>query len=263
MYRYFTNDDLAAAWRMIKLWLPAGAVKKIKFVSKTTVDEYVHPDQKFVAWGGNDSWLYEFVDEVVEKPKLNGYANSSSSISSEEEIQPVEAKTTAAVTVEPEAKVTFSVDKPMQDYEVSPDYELVFLKGPKGLTASVSISNNTQAPMAFKIKTTSPERYRVRPSLGIIAGGTNVKIEIFYQPVSPDSEDFSDVLKDKFLINLLKDSNDATYKNDIREKKPTYQHRLKASVKKSLLKASPERRESTVPTYDKDKDIYLKEVRLT
>ena len=117
--------------------------------------------------------------------------------------------------------------------------------------------------MAFKIKTTSPERYRVRPSLGIIAGGTNVKIEIFYQPVSPDSEDFSDVLKDKFLINLLKDSNDATYKNDIREKKPTYQHRLKASVKKSLLKASPERRESTVPTYDKDKDIYLKEVRLT
>lgn len=87
----------------------------------------------------------------------------------------------------------------------------------------------------------------------------NVSIEVFYQPVSPNSDDFTDVLKDKFLITMFMDSAEETYKTDIKDKKPSYQHRLKASVKKSLLKSSPERRE--VPAVDKDKDVYLKEVR--
>ena len=54
---------LIAAWKIIKAWLPAGAVKKIKFVNKNTVDEFVPYDQKFVHWGGEDDWAYEFVGE--------------------------------------------------------------------------------------------------------------------------------------------------------------------------------------------------------
>ena len=27
-------------------------MKKIKFVNKNTVDEYITPDQKFITWGG-------------------------------------------------------------------------------------------------------------------------------------------------------------------------------------------------------------------
>ena len=112
--------------------------------------------------------------------------------------------------------------------------------------------------MAFKIKTTTPERYRVRPSLGLVQGQALVKIEIYYQPITPDSEDFSEVLKDKFLINLFEDSSEASYKTDTKDKKPNYQHRLKAYVKRSLLKPSPEKRDAG--NIDKSKDIYLKEV---
>ena len=54
------------------------------------------------------------------------------------------------------------------------------------------------------------------------------------------------------------------FKTDSKEKKPSSQHRLKASVKKSLLKAPPsEKKELPAPaTIDKDKDVYLKEVCL-
>ena len=118
--------------------------------------------------------------------------------------------------------------------------------------------------MAFKIKTTSPERYRVRPSLGLISAFATSKIEVFYQPIVPDTDDFSDVLKDKFLINLYKNSSETSYKTDSKEKKPSFQHRLKASVKKSLLKTpSLEKNTDNPPvatSIDKDKDVYLKEV---
>ena len=59
----FFPSFFIAAWKIIKAWLPAGAVKKIKFVNKNTVDEFVPYDQKFVHWGGEDDWVYEFVGE--------------------------------------------------------------------------------------------------------------------------------------------------------------------------------------------------------
>ncbi len=45
---------LSAAWKIIKTWLPAAAVKKIKFLTKTTVAEYVEEDQRLVAWDGKN-----------------------------------------------------------------------------------------------------------------------------------------------------------------------------------------------------------------
>lgn len=54
--------------------MPAPAVRKIKFVNKITMDEYVAPDQKFIAWGGSDPWEYEFVDD---KPTMNGDSQAS------------------------------------------------------------------------------------------------------------------------------------------------------------------------------------------
>ena len=70
--------------------MPAGAVKKIKFVNKNTVDEYVKPDQKLLAWGGEDSWEYEFVEEEIkaelepaDKIEING---NEASTSEEEEM---------------------------------------------------------------------------------------------------------------------------------------------------------------------------------
>ena len=43
---------LNAAWKIIKSWLPAAAVKKIKFLSNSNMEEFVPADQRIVAWGG-------------------------------------------------------------------------------------------------------------------------------------------------------------------------------------------------------------------
>lgn len=48
---------------MIKTWLPAAAVRKIKFLSKSNIDEFVDEDQRLEAWGGTDDWEYEFEPE--------------------------------------------------------------------------------------------------------------------------------------------------------------------------------------------------------
>jgi hypothetical protein len=84
------------------------------------------------------------------------------------------------------------------------------------------------------------------------------KVELFYH--SPDGvlEDYSDVLKDKFLINLYKPTT-KEWKNEIKDILPAHQQRLKATVKKSLLKP-PEKKEAI--GIDKEKDIYFKEVRI-
>ncbi|CAG2062891.1 unnamed protein product [Timema podura] len=54
---------LNAAFKIIKTWLPAKAVQKIKFVNKSTLKEFVDPDQALKSWGGNDEYVFSFVPE--------------------------------------------------------------------------------------------------------------------------------------------------------------------------------------------------------
>jgi CRAL/TRIO domain len=51
------NVIISAAWKIIKTWLPAGAVKKIKFLSKANVGEYVEEDQRPAQWGGKKMFI--------------------------------------------------------------------------------------------------------------------------------------------------------------------------------------------------------------
>ncbi len=51
------NGIISAAWKIIKTWLPAGAVKKIKFLSKANVGEYVEEDQRPAQWGGKKMFI--------------------------------------------------------------------------------------------------------------------------------------------------------------------------------------------------------------
>jgi hypothetical protein len=51
-------EFFSAAWKIIKGWLPAGAVKKIKFLSKANIGEYVAEDQRPLAWAGKAEQEY-------------------------------------------------------------------------------------------------------------------------------------------------------------------------------------------------------------
>lgn len=61
------------------------------------------------------------------------------------------------------------------------------------------LSNSSDEPLAFKVKTTAPKLYCVRPNASIIAPGESVKISLilqgFTQPLPKDYK-----CKDKFLI---------------------------------------------------------------
>lgn len=52
---------LLAAWKIIKAWLPEDFVEKIKFVNKTSIQEYVSEDNLPVDMGGTVSIFHIYV----------------------------------------------------------------------------------------------------------------------------------------------------------------------------------------------------------
>lgn len=81
---------------------------------------------------------------------------------------------------------------------ISPANELLFC-GPTPCTSEIlqvlRVTNTVSSRVAFKIKTTSPENFRVRPSCGPIAPGESVEVQIHLQPGHEMR-----LFKDKFLI---------------------------------------------------------------
>lgn len=86
---------------------------------------------------------------------------------------------------------------------LNPSDEVIFNQtAPQGdLLAKVQVTNVCDRTVAYKIKTTSPEKYRVRPSMSALAPGATAKIEIHIsssQIGSPVS-----LVRDKFLITVI------------------------------------------------------------
>ena len=54
---------VSAAFKVIKGWLPPAAVKKIKFLTKTNMTDYVAEDNMLEDWGGSDTWQYVWQPE--------------------------------------------------------------------------------------------------------------------------------------------------------------------------------------------------------
>ncbi|CAH2353326.1 vesicle-associated membrane protein-associated protein Scs2p [[Candida] railenensis] len=69
-------------------------------------------------------------------------------------------------------------------------------------TEYLSLTNNSDIPLAYKVKTTAPKLYCVRPNASIIEPGATVKVSIilqgFAQPLPADYK-----CKDKFLLVSL------------------------------------------------------------
>ncbi|XP_068718131.1 motile sperm domain-containing protein 2-like isoform X2 [Montipora capricornis] len=80
---------------------------------------------------------------------------------------------------------------------IAPSEELLFTgtTSTGEILQSLSLSNNTSSTVAFKVKTTSPESYRVRPSSGIIPAASSSEVSVFLQPGHAAS-----VIRDKFLV---------------------------------------------------------------
>lgn len=164
---------LSAAFKVVKTLLPAQAVEKMKFVNKDTLKDVVAPEQALVAWGGKDNYVFEFIPEA----RLNTPEQSVSK------------------------KVTFAEQgdgqhSPGEMLRLVPNDTIVFKNDSDEISGQFTITNMDESAISFKIRTTAPEKFRVRPSSGILGSGSSQTVLIVVQP----GIQLRTVAKDRFLV---------------------------------------------------------------
>ncbi|KAM4605888.1 vesicle-associated membrane protein-associated protein B/C [Discoglossus pictus] len=84
---------------------------------------------------------------------------------------------------------------------LEPQHELKF-RGPftDVVTTNLKLSNPLEKSVCFKVKTTAPRRYCVRPNSGLIDGGSSVNVSVMLQPFDYDPNEKS---KHKFMVQSM------------------------------------------------------------
>jgi len=136
-----------------------------------------------------------------------------------------------------------------------------------GLQAKLQIKNNSNKMVVFKIKTTSPEKYRVRPSASYIKanGSCDVEIHVHQSQLNDDQpgnnavaavsssiispEVSASLMKDKFLvtaITLEEDADENPSQSKLNEllknNRPESQYRLRCTLTGTQFKSTQNNR---------------------
>lgn len=88
-----------------------------------------------------------------------------------------------------------------QVLRLEPDNELRF-KGPftDVVTSELKLVNPSEQKVCFKVKTTAPKRYCVRPNSGIIEPSQSVNVSVMLQPFDYDPQEKN---KHKFMVQTM------------------------------------------------------------
>ena len=121
---------------------------------------------------------------------------------------------------------------------INPSHEVLFSPSAAtgDLTAKLQIQNVSQKPIGYKIKTTSPEKYRVRPSTGSLGPGLTANVEIHCSGSGSSAASGAawTLVRDKFLITgIFLESPDISaqvLQEALKSTKPDCQHRLRCQV---------------------------------
>ncbi|KAL3093069.1 hypothetical protein niasHT_022519 [Heterodera trifolii] len=91
--------------------------------------------------------------------------------------------------------------KPQQVLVLDPNNELSF-KGPftEYVNANLTLSNPSRKDVYFKVKTTAPKFYCVRPNSGVIKANDKTQINVMLQPVESPETLESERSRHKFMI---------------------------------------------------------------
>lgn len=80
----------------------------------------------------------------------------------------------------------------------------------KEVTETLRLGNPHDAPVAFKVKTTAPKQYCVRPNSGLIPPGGTVDVQVLLQAMKEDPP-LDAKCRDKFLVqSVIMKSDDAS-----------------------------------------------------
>ncbi|RNA17534.1 vesicle-associated membrane -associated A isoform X1 [Brachionus plicatilis] len=90
---------------------------------------------------------------------------------------------------------------PLGGLVLDPSNELKF-RGPFDdyVTVSLVIKNPTEKRIAFKIKTTAPKRYCVKPNSGVLDSQQSMKVNVLLQPFNYDPNEKN---KHKFMVQYM------------------------------------------------------------
>ncbi|XP_061745402.1 vesicle-associated membrane protein-associated protein B/C-like isoform X2 [Nerophis ophidion] len=98
--------------------------------------------------------------------------------------------------------------RPEQVLLLEPQHELRF-RGPftDVVTSTLKLTNPTDRNVCFKVRTTAPRRYCVRPNNGILDAGTSILLSVMLQPFDYDPKEKS---KHKFMVLSMLAPHDMT-----------------------------------------------------
>ncbi|XP_072542794.1 motile sperm domain-containing protein 2 [Salminus brasiliensis] len=199
-----------AAWKLVKTWLGPEAISKLKFVSKSDVQTYIDPEHLPPHMGGTDQFKYsyppllddEFQSPVSENGPIVSEDESEVKDTESECKESLESSFNAEQALRPK-KVNFVEDggkpddldrqdvssrlrgvrKPQTTFKgtllhVSPAEELSFGSKDSEKKCLIILNNVAKNQVAFKVRTTAPEKYRVKPSSSSCEAGASVDIVV-------------------------------------------------------------------------------------
>ncbi|XP_078324261.1 motile sperm domain-containing protein 2-like isoform X2 [Crassostrea virginica] len=205
-----------AAWKVVKTWLSPEAQKKLKFVSKNDVQDYIAKENLPEHMGGTDTFVYKYVPpEERESEDKQSTDAAKKRVTFAEQDSPLYQSFNAETAESSYVRVNKSsltntnrnagtVGRSQEGNSfmgrlltISPAEELKFVTDEDGKDAHdvIYLKNTLPYPIAYKVKTTSPEKYKVRPSSGIVKPGSTEKVYVYLH-----QEHHQGVDKDKFLI---------------------------------------------------------------
>ena len=125
---------------------------------------------------------------------------------------------------------------------ITPANEVIFTASASGdLVAKLQIQNISSKPVGYKIKTTSPEKYRVRPSTGSLAPNQSASVEIHFAG-GQSATTPAGVVKDKFLITSVylesAEISQQQLTEALKNNKPDSQYRLRCQMSGTVSGAS-------------------------
>ncbi|XP_077583909.1 motile sperm domain-containing protein 2 isoform X1 [Stigmatopora nigra] len=212
-----------AAWKIVKTWLGPEAISKLKFASRSELQSYINPEYIPPHMGGSDPFKYSYpplpdddfqtpmgdngpmvsVDEIESKEsELESKECLDSSFNSEVAIKPKKVNFQEDVKPEDNDKGDNRIKgarKPVTTFkgtllDISPAEELSFGCGDTEKKSLIILCNVTKNPLAFKVRTTAPEKYRVKPSSSTCEPGASIDIVVSLHGVSQASP------QDRFLV---------------------------------------------------------------
>ncbi|XP_030371885.1 motile sperm domain-containing protein 2-like [Scaptodrosophila lebanonensis] len=190
---------LNAAFKIVKTLLPPKAVEILKMISKKDVTQYVHKDNCLTNWGGNDTYEYSFVPEpksVSLKTPTNGV--QAANAGDEEPALNGDKKVhfaNSVPTVMPDLTDYAELHTPGENMLALEPCDYVNFDS-QSAEATLNIKCVGQTPVTYKIQTTSPEKFRVRPRCGVLGPNESTEVNIWLKSEHSLSED----AKDKFLV---------------------------------------------------------------